>query len=167
MFDRDFRFARLLRVSAVCAAAVVASTGLAQVSRVELETPIELSSVSILKATPRGFGGGVSPAACQGVASHTDANFGGGSFRIQAGFGQGEMFAATYTLLASEYPIRIDLTEVILATSNANQLTTTEWSLLFYDGLPTTGTLIDTFSSNDIDLPHARVGPGTAGVNIQ
>ncbi len=167
MFDSVSRLTRHARVLAACTAAVVASTGLAQVSRVDLETPVQLNEIPVLKATPRGFAGGVSPAACNGVASHTDANFGGGSFNIQAGFAQTEMFAATYTLLPSEFPIRIDLTEVILATSNANQLTVTQWSLLFYDGLPTTGTLIDTFSSNDIDLPHARVGPGTAGVNIQ
>jgi hypothetical protein len=77
------------------------------------------------------------------------------------------MFAATYTLDPGAYPIRIDLSEVILATSNATVQTVTQWSLLFYDGLPTTGTLIDTFSSDDVALPHARVGPGTAGVNIQ
>ncbi len=34
---------------------------------------------------------------------------------------------------------------------------------MFYDGLPTTGTLIDTFSSNDIDLPH-RGGVPVPGI---
>ncbi|MCC6284503.1 MAG: hypothetical protein IT439_04250 [Phycisphaerales bacterium] len=104
---------------------------------------------------------------CSGLSSHTDANFAGGSFVVQAGFAEHEVAAVTYTLPATHFPIKVDVMEFILATSNAAQLTVTEWSVLVWDGEPGTGILVAEYSSDDIILPHARVGPGTAGVNIQ
>lgn len=108
------------------------------------------------------------PAGCPpNIASHTDANFTGGSFVAQAGFAQQEIAAASYTLPASAFPIKIDLMEFILVTSNATVQTVTQWSVLVWEGNPNTGTLVAEYSSDDVILPHARVGPGTAGVNIQ
>jgi hypothetical protein len=86
---------------------------------------------------------------------------------MQAGFAQNEMAAATYTVAANEFPIKINLAEIILATSGATQLTTTRWSMLFYSGRPNTGQLVATYTADDVILPYARVGPGTTGVVIQ
>ncbi|MFO0830922.1 MAG: hypothetical protein U0637_03655 [Phycisphaerales bacterium] len=132
------------------------------------QAPVVLESMDILRVGPHGQTGPIiRDRACAGVASLTNASFTGGSYTAQAGFAQGEMLAATYTLQPSEFPIRIDLAEWILVTSNATVQTTTQWSVLFYAGDPQTGQLISESSSDDIILPHARVGPGTAGVNIQ
>ena len=115
-------------------------------------------------------GGGVvnrGPGCTPTISSHTDANFSGGAFVIQAGFGNGEIAAASYTLNASVFPIKIDLMEFILAGQSLITQTVTQWSVLVWEGNPNTGTLVAEYSSDDVILPHARVGPGTAGVNIQ
>jgi hypothetical protein len=108
--------------------------------------------------------------ACTNVASHTDANFEGGQFVLQAGFAQGELLAATYTVPANQFPIKIDLCEVIFG-SVATVQTTTKWSILIFDGEPNNGVLVDTFSSDGDLLPHIVIpqgGPGNPqGVNLQ
>jgi hypothetical protein len=114
-----------------------------------------------------GGDGGFGPRACNVVSSHTDANFGGGSFTAQAGFAQGEMFAATYTVPTGDWPIKHNLTEVIVVTSSTVVMTVTQWSLLFYEGDPTTGTLVATYSSDGDILPHIEIPAGTNGVNLQ
>ncbi len=103
------------------------------------------------------------------TSSHTnpDPYFSGGTYIAQAGFGETEIAAASYTLAASAFPIKLNLAEFILVTSGASTQTVTEWSFLVWDGPPNTGTLVATYSSDDVILPHARVGPGTAGINIQ
>ncbi len=173
-----------LRKIAACVAPVVAawiSPAMAQspvepaadAARGSNGVPVTLDRVDYLHVTPRGQmaaphpGGSFGPRACSGVASHTNANFGGGSFVVQAGFAQGELSAATYTLSPSSFPIKIDLVEVIVATSNATQPTTTQWSLLFYQGTPTSGTLVFSASSDNELLPHIEIPAGTNGVNLQ
>jgi hypothetical protein len=150
--------------------AVSASAQTRQAGRRALERPVVLNDIPVLRVGPGGRPA-QNPAppmdSCNVLAALTDASFTGGSYVVQAGFAQNEMAAATYTVPAAEFPIRINLAEVILATSGATVQTVTEWSMLFYSGTPTAGTLVDTFSSDDAILPHARVGPGTAGVNIQ
>jgi hypothetical protein len=135
-----------------------------------LETAVSVPNLSVLRVGPGGRPSHTPPDPrddCNVIASLTDANFNGGSFVAQAGFAQTEMAAATYTVAASEFPIKINLAEAILVTSNASVQTVTHWSMLFYSGTPTNGQLIATYSSDDEILSHARVGPGTAGVNIQ
>jgi hypothetical protein len=104
---------------------------------------------------------------CEQTATHTNANFSGGNYIVQAGFADGELVAATYTLPANAFPIIIKSAEQIFATSNAISQTTTEWSIQFFAGTPSTGQLLLSESSDDVILPHIRVGPGTAGVNVQ
>jgi hypothetical protein len=133
----------------------------------EHQTPVVLEHMDTMRVVKGGYPGGFTSRACSGVASLTNASFTGGSYTAQAGFAQGEMLAATYTLQASEFPVKIDLAEWIIVTSNATVQTTTQWSVLFYAGTPQTGQLIHESSSDDTILPHARVGPGTAGVNVQ
>ncbi len=101
------------------------------------------------------------------VASHTDADFTGGSFVAQAGFVESEIAAASYTLAPGDFPIRLDLAEMIFVTSNATVETTTEWSLLVWQGTPVDGTIVAEVSSDGELLPHIVMPPGTSGVNVQ
>lgn len=130
--------------------------------------PIHLDELGTLRVTPRGVIENLPPPsrACSVLSTHTDANFNGGNFVLQAGFSQGEELAASYVLSAADFPIKIDLTECIFVTSNATVQTTTQWSIYFWEGLPT-GTPAYGFAADDLILPYIRVGPGTAGVNLQ
>lgn len=89
-----------------------------------------------------GGGGSGSTRDCTFVSTHTDADFGGGTFIVQAGFAEKEILAASYVISASQFPIRIDLMECIFATVNAVVPTTTHWSVLVWDGPPNTGILV-------------------------
>ncbi len=111
--------------------------------------------------------GGTGSRDCQTVSSHTDANFGGGSFVIQGGFAETEIAAAQYVLPAGAFPIRIDLMEFIVAQQSAIVTTTTKWSVLVWEGPPSTGTLVAEYISDDIILPYIIMPPGTQGTNVQ
>lgn len=63
--------------------------------------------------------GGIAGSCPSATVAHTDANFGGGSFILQAEFAETEATAASYVLPATAFPLRIDMTEMIFATSNA------------------------------------------------
>ncbi len=106
-------------------------------------------------------------AQCSVVVTHSGADFSGGQFVIQAGMVDGEAGAATYTLPANNFPIKINLIEAIFATSQATEQTTTVWEVFVYEGTPDTGTLVASYTSDDVVLPHVRIGPGTAGANVQ
>ena len=124
--------------------------------------------MTYLQVGPHGQTGPVfTQRACSGVASLTNASFSGGSYTMQAGFGQGEMIGATYTLQASEFPVKINLAEWIVVQSNTNVATTTRWSILFFAGNPSTGTLVHTSTADDVILPYIRMPVGTHGTNVQ
>ncbi|MBL8764617.1 MAG: immunoglobulin domain-containing protein [Phycisphaerae bacterium] len=106
-------------------------------------------------------------AQCQEVRTWSGANFEGGSFVLQQGFAEHEIAAASYTLPASEFPVKIDLMEMIFATANTTVTTTTHWSILVWEGIPTTGTIVAEYSSDGLILPHIIIPPGTNGVNVQ
>ncbi len=133
-----------------------------------IEIPVTIPQIDTMYVGPHGrmASGFDSRSSCNVVSSLTDASFTGGSYFAQAGFAQTEIFAATYTLAAADFPIKINLCEQIFATSNAVISTTTQWSILFWSGNPSTGTLVDSFSSDDVILPHIHLGPGTGGVNV-
>ncbi len=103
---------------------------------------------------------------CSGVSTHTDADFTGGTFTLQAGMAESEILAATYVLPASTFPIRLDLAEVIFATQNAVVETTTQWSMLVWQGDPRSGTLIFEISSDGTTIPHVVLPPGTNAVDL-
>lgn len=133
------------------------------------QMPVTLERVDVLHARPGGgwYEPGPGTRGCDTQVSHTDADFAGGSFVAQAGFSQGEWLAASYIVPQSDFPVRITLTEGIFVTVNASVPTVTAWSVHFWEGEPPTGNLVASYFSDDLVLPHLRIGPGTAGVNIQ
>jgi hypothetical protein len=130
-----------------------------------IEVPDAFAGVPVLRAV-KGGGDTFDPRRCNVTSSYTDANFSGGSFVLQAGFAEQEIAATSYVLQASDFPLKLDLFEIIIAQSGAVVSTRTEWSVLVWEGTPSTGTLIGTFSSNGIDLPYIEMPPGTQGVNL-
>ena len=153
---------------------VLGAEALAQQGRAVHEQPVTIPNVEYFRVTSLGHvsvdppvGGGYTGRACNVIATHTDASFSGGTYTMQAGFAQGESLAQTYTVAASEFPIKIVNAEALFATSNATVQTTTRWSVRFWSGLPGTGTLAASFSSDDIVLPHLRMNPGTNGTVLQ
>lgn len=104
---------------------------------------------------------------CNEISSHTDAPFTGGQYVLQAGFVDGEIAAASYTVPASEFPLKIDLCEMIFATSGTTVQTVTEWSILIWEGTPASGTIVAEYMSDGDILPHISIPPGSNGVNVQ
>ncbi|MBL9120517.1 MAG: hypothetical protein JNL80_11455 [Phycisphaerae bacterium] len=111
--------------------------------------------------------GGVAGNCPPTVSTLTNASFEGGTYVVQGGFAEQEMAGASFTIDASNFPIRIDLAEMIFATSGATVTTTTKWSIHFFEGTPATGQEIASFASDGKILPHLVIPPGTNGVNIQ
>lgn len=103
---------------------------------------------------------------CPQVSTYTGASFDGGTYTAQGGLGEGEIAAVSYTLPASMFPLKVTQVECIFAQQNAVVNTTTQWSVLFWDGLPSTGTLVASFNSVEDQLPPIQMEPGTQGVNV-
>jgi hypothetical protein len=153
----------------IALAAAIAATAAADGGRV-LPLPVmagDLASQRIVW-TGKGGGEGGTAGACEPViASRTNASFEGGQYIAQGGFAQGEIAAASFTLPASAFPIRIDMAEMIFATSATTVTTSTHWSVLFWSGTPASGVL-EFYASSDGDvLPHLVMQPGTNGTNVQ
>ncbi len=130
--------------------------------------PLVLPLFAIADGIPSGreVPGGVAGACPPTVSTWTNASFEGGSYIVQAGMAEGEMAGCSYTIPASAFPIKIDLAEMIFATSNATVTTTTHWSIHFYEGNPKDGQEIASFASDGDILPHLVMPPGTNGTNI-
>lgn len=89
------------------------------------------------------------------VSAHTDADFGGGQYTVQAGFAEQEVAAASWTLDPAVFPIRLDVAEMIFATSNTNVTTTTEWTFFVWSGTPASGNVVAQYSSDGkFAAPH-------------
>lgn len=162
----------LVRVSCGGLALAIAGSALGGDSRV-IEEPIAAKDTPALLARPdskpRGGGeeGGTAGNCPQVVSTYTSASFEGGQYVVQAGFAEGEIAACSYTLSPADFPLKIDLIEMIFATSNATVTTTTKWSVLVWQGTPNNNLPIYVYSSNGVDLPHLVMSPGTNGTNIQ
>lgn len=156
-----------------CAAVIIFAAG-AEAGQ-QIDEPIQLDGVPSMHVvmTPveigDGGGDGEPRGSCpQQARTYTlPSNFSGGTYNLQAGFVETEIMAASYIQPASDFPLRIDVMEFVIGTSAATVQTTTQYTFMVWEGRPDTGNLIFTFSSDDVILPHARVGPGTAGLNIQ
>jgi hypothetical protein len=136
-------------------------------------TPIELGSYKVMSVSTLGQRihdtefNGFGQRGCINDASHTDPTFSATNWTAQAGFAEREIMAATYTLPASAFPIKIEVLRGLFVTLNAIEPTTTEWSVLVWEGTPETGTLVAEYSSDDIILPHLQMPPGTNGTLIE
>lgn len=159
-----------ISVTSLVLASTLVSIGYAQQRGLE-ELPEDAREIPIQQIRLTGDsidGGQAFQGACdEVVSSHTNADFGGGSFILQGGFAEEEIAAASFTVDPSAFPIRIDLFEVIAGTSGSNVTTTTEWSAYFYEGTPREGNLRYVFSSDGKLLPHLVIPPGSNLVNIQ
>ncbi|MFM7051762.1 MAG: dockerin type I domain-containing protein [Planctomycetota bacterium] len=136
-----------------------------------IEDPVGMTDTPWLLASPdfkagEGAEGGVAGGCPQVISTHTNASFEGGQYVVQAGFAELEIAACSYTLTAADFPLRIDLVEMIFATSNATVQTTTKWTVMVWEGVPNNGNLVYAYSSNGVDLPHLVMQPGTNGTNI-
>lgn len=123
------------------------------------------SSGKILESSPMNERGGADRSDCTFVVSHSDASFEGGSYIAQAGFVEGEIAIAVHDVPAAAYPIKIDLVEMIFVTSQASVQTTTEYSIVVWDGLPDS-TPDYLYSSDGTLIPHLVLPPGTNGANV-
>ncbi|MEZ6243971.1 MAG: GC-type dockerin domain-anchored protein [Phycisphaerales bacterium] len=134
---------------------------------------VQIDDVDVMSYTTAGlhildddFKGGFGTRGCvQRSAYVTDLD--PGSYNAQAGFAEHEICAAQYFVPANAFPIKIEQMNCLFATSGATVQTTTEWSVLVWDGPPNTGTLVAEFSSDDIILPHLVMPPGNGGTEIQ
>jgi len=158
------------------ACAFIALTACASIAAAEdsrlVEDPIGAKDTPWLLAQPAfkpaESEGGTAGAGCpQVISTHTNASFEGGQYIVQAGFAQQEIAATSYLVSPGDFPLRIDLVEMIFATSNATVQTTTKWTVMVWEGTPATGTLKYSYSSNGVDLPHLVMSPGTNGTNVQ
>lgn len=123
--------------------------------------PMELPSAAPPAPTPAG---GCSPM----FSTYSTFQFeAGGPLTVQAGMAETEMAGASYVLPASQFPLRLDRAEAAWGTINATIATTTQWSLLVYRGLPSTGTLLITVASDGISIPHIQLPSGTNAVVVQ
>ena len=68
---------------------------------------------------PNGGGGGIAGNCPPTVSAWTNSNFGAGSYILQLGFAEQEMAGASFTIDPSNFPIRIDVAEMIFATTGA------------------------------------------------
>jgi hypothetical protein len=103
---------------------------------------------------------------CTNTSSHTNAPFDGGTYVAQAGFAENEIAAASYILTPDQFPVKVELMEMIFATMDAIETTTTAWSIIIWDGPPTSPPAY-IFSSDGEILPHIILPPGTNGINVQ
>ena len=119
-----------------------------------------------LEASPAG---GVAASGCPGpvTATHTDADFTGGEFIIQAGFAESETAAVSFSVDPVDFPLRIETIEAIFAQRHTVVETVTEWSVTIWDGYPDNGFVVGRYESDDVILPHLRLDPGTQGANVQ
>ncbi|MFM9995035.1 MAG: hypothetical protein ACKVU4_04450 [Phycisphaerales bacterium] len=133
--------------------------------RVELRP----ENIRMLRVSPGGIAGG-SPRASDGecfeYATHTQHQFinepPNTPVTIQAGFAEGEIAAASYTLPANMFPIRLSSIEMLFATTASVQ-TTTQWSVLVWTGPPTNGQPIAEYSSDGVELPHLTMPAAFGG----
>lgn len=166
------------QISMCAVLSVIAAAASAQVAAKSPSTrsnpiPVDIEAFDVLSVSTmgqiihepdfRGFG----QRDCLNDASHTDPTFSANQWTAQAGFAETEIMAATYTLPASAFPIKIELLRGLFVTTNAIEPTTTEWSVLVWEGTPEFGSLVAEYSSDDIILPHLQMPPGTNATLIE
>ena len=110
-----------------------------------------------------GLAGGCDPV----VVSHSESDFQPGEYIAQGGMIEGEIAATSHVLPAEAFPVRIDLIEVLFATSSALVETTTVYGIHVWSGLPSAGAPIFSVVSDGDILPNLVMAPGTNGTKLQ
>jgi len=134
------------------------------------EARVDLTSVLLCTAPFSGRSGAGGGRDCPPVViTYSDADSTGGEFIIEGGFVEEEIAAASYTVPASEFPIIVNVMEMVFAQNQATETTTTHWSVLVWQGTPDTGALIAEYSSDDGMLPYIVMPPSSEpqGMNVQ
>lgn len=135
-----------------------------------IEVPVTLSAVQGVEALlGAGQGGRTDFRGCPPLTvTHSSADFSGGTYVLQQGFVEEEIAAVSYTVDAGDFPIIVNVMEMIFSQMGAIETTTTEWSVIVWQGTPSTGTVVATYSSDDIILPHIVFPPSSSpqGVNV-
>ncbi|MCA9255675.1 MAG: hypothetical protein KDA33_08545 [Phycisphaerales bacterium] len=100
------------------------------------------------------------------VVTYSDQPFTG---QITATFPPGmveqEIAAATYTVPAENWPIVFRTADIVWGQTHLNS-TTSASTLLIWEGTPDTGTLVDSFSSDDELIQHVHLPVGTSSVAV-
>jgi hypothetical protein len=134
--------------------------------RIEVVPEIHVHTV-VLDRSEQEDGGGIAGVCQPLVVAHTDSDFGPGEYIAQAGFVEGEIAATSYEFPPSAFPVKIDIAEMLFATSGSTVTTTTEWAVHFWGGLPSDGFPDQSFYSDGDLLPHAVMPPGSTGLQLQ
>jgi hypothetical protein len=112
-------------------------------------------------------GGGIAGGCDPVVVSHSASDFQAGEYIAQGGMIEGEIAATSHVLPAEAFPVRIDLIEVLFATSAASVETTTVYGIHVWSGLPSSGALVFSVVSDGDILPNLIMPPGTNGTKVQ
>lgn len=166
----------------VKSAAHTPSAVVEQASPGRFETPYFSAKTRIIPLTKTitahngsrlGEEGGIAGSCLPVQITYTNAaNFTGGvSLNLQSGMVETEIAAVTYVLPAEAFPVIIRTTEMVWGRPASAVVQTTNYSIMFWAGNPSTGTLVNSFSSSDQpgDPPPIIIQPsGTPfGINVQ
>lgn len=127
---------------------------------------IPAENISVLRVSPGGLAGATTDGQCFQYATHTQHQFinepPGSQVILQLGFAEQEVAAASYTLPASAFPIRVSSIEMLFG-SVAVVSTTTKWSVMVWSGPPNASQPIAEYSSDGVELPHMVMPPAFGG----
>ncbi|MEM8758086.1 MAG: hypothetical protein AAGF47_09935, partial [Planctomycetota bacterium] len=159
---------RYTNLCAFAGAVLCAGVAAAQDTTRLRQIPVSVDRIQQSHATSLGRvgdepfdGGGFEPRGgeCQVVSGLASQEFDQGEYFVQAGFVEREIAAVSYTLDPSVFPIRIDLIEALIGHAGTSVATTTEYSILVWEGTPATGSLVGVFSSDGVVIPHVELPP--------
>lgn len=160
---------RTLRLSIGFACLLLATTGLAA-SEVTPKVAARILPLSDQDVPPSATlpGPSLLTPCIQTFSTYSTFDFtGGGVAIVQAGMAQTEMAGASYVLTAADFPVRLDRAECVWGTQGATVTTTTQWSLVVYQGTPQTGTVVISVPSDGISIPHLVMPSGTNAAVVQ
>lgn len=102
------------------------------------------------------------------VQTYSDQPFMGSiTATFPPGMVEQEIAASTYSVPSTDWPVVLRTAEIIWGQNHLNS-TTTEYSLMVWQGNPESGTLIETYSSDGDIIPHVNLPVGVAQVaNLQ
>ena len=132
--------------------------------------PMKFGDLPVLQVEAPGSGqaamGTVAGSCPQVLSKHTASDFEPGAYIAQGGFAEEEIAAVSFTVDPGDFPLRIDVSEMLFATVGTSVQTETQWSVLFWEGFPDNSPDY-VYSSDGKLLPHISLPPGNNGVIVQ